>query len=200
MASLGLTPTGSHIVAARHPGGTGPLNEAGLDFYDRLVDELLAHGIAPHATLYHWDLPQALEDAGGWPVRATAEPSRTTRGSWRAGLATGWPRSRRSTSLVRRLPGLSDRRPRSGPDGPGAAVAAAHHLLVAHGLAMQAIRAAAPRPPAGIVLNFEALEPRTDRLLDLEAAALASDQMNAGSWTRSRAATTRRDGALGAGA
>ena len=51
----------------------GPVNEAGLAFYDRLVDELLSSGIAPAATLYHWDLPQALEDGGGWTNRATAE-------------------------------------------------------------------------------------------------------------------------------
>ena len=55
------------------PEGRGRVNAAGLDFYDRLVDDLLAAGIEPFATLYHWDLPQALEDAGGWPVRATAE-------------------------------------------------------------------------------------------------------------------------------
>ena len=55
------------------PEGRGRINQAGLDFYDRLVDELLAAGIRPFATLYHWDLPQALEDAGGWPLRVTAE-------------------------------------------------------------------------------------------------------------------------------
>ena len=55
------------------PEGRGRVNTAGLDFYDRLVDELLAHGIEPFATLFHWDTPQALEDAGGWPARATAE-------------------------------------------------------------------------------------------------------------------------------
>ena len=55
------------------PDGRGRVNAAGLDFYDRLVDALLEAGIRPFATLYHWDLPQALEDAGGWPARATAE-------------------------------------------------------------------------------------------------------------------------------
>src|SRR6185437_288276 len=55
------------------PGGRGAVNQAGLDFYDRLVDKLLAAGIEPYVTLYHWDLPQVLEDQGGWPNRATAE-------------------------------------------------------------------------------------------------------------------------------
>ncbi|MBO2446321.1 family 1 glycosylhydrolase [Actinomadura barringtoniae] len=62
------------------PGGRGPVNAAGLDFYDRLVDELLAAGVDPWITLYHWDLPQELEDAGGWPERDTARvPARAHR-------------------------------------------------------------------------------------------------------------------------
>ncbi len=55
------------------PTGSGPVNRAGIDFYNRLIDGLLARGISPTCTLYHWDLPQALEDAGGWPNRETAE-------------------------------------------------------------------------------------------------------------------------------
>ena len=73
MGELGLQAFRFSIAWPRVlPGGRGAVNERGLDFYDRLVDALLAAGIEPFATLYHWDLPQALEDAGGWPERATA--------------------------------------------------------------------------------------------------------------------------------
>ena len=71
------------------PEGRGRVNEAGLDFYDRLVDDLLAAGIRPFVSLYHWDLPQALEDAGGWPSRATPRRSASTSRSWPDGSATG---------------------------------------------------------------------------------------------------------------
>ncbi len=74
MAELGLDAYRFSVAWPRVvPAGVGEVSTAGLDFYDRLVDELLDNGITPYATLYHWDLPQALEDAGGWPSRATAE-------------------------------------------------------------------------------------------------------------------------------
>jgi beta-glucosidase len=72
MGQLGLGAYRFSISWPRVMRDDGTVNEAGLDFYDKLVDELLATGIDPHATLYHWDLPQILEDAGGWPARATA--------------------------------------------------------------------------------------------------------------------------------
>ncbi|HXH95645.1 MAG TPA: family 1 glycosylhydrolase, partial [Gaiellaceae bacterium] len=73
-AELGVTGFRFSIAWPRvMPEGRGRVNEAGLDFYDRLLDELLAAGIRPFPTLYHWDLPQSLEDAGGWPVRATVD-------------------------------------------------------------------------------------------------------------------------------
>ncbi len=126
------------------PGGRGPVNPAGLDFYRRLVDELLAAGIEPWVTLYHWDLPQALEDAGGWPARDTAD-----RFADYAALVHGalGDRVRNWTTLNEpwcsaflgyasgaHAPGRQRRRRR--------ACAAAHHLMLGHGLAVQAIRAA----------------------------------------------------------
>src|SRR5579872_480069 len=73
IADLGLTTYRFSISWPRvRPGGTGPVNQAGLDYYKRLADALLSRGIAPAATLYHWDLPQELQDAGGWAVRETA--------------------------------------------------------------------------------------------------------------------------------
>ena len=74
MAELGLQAYRFSISWPRIlANGRGPVNSAGLDFYDRLVDHLLAKKIVPFVTLYHWDLPQALQDEGGWPSRSTAE-------------------------------------------------------------------------------------------------------------------------------
>ena len=172
LPALGVLAPG---VAARD----GRPNEAGLAFYDRLVDELLACGIDPFITLYHWDLPQALEDAGGWPVRATAEAF----GEY-AALVAGRLGDRVGHFATLNEPHIvSDHGYRVGSHAPGrtepeAALAAAHHLLVAHALGVQAIRAEAPRAAAGIVLNFEPKHAATPHPLDQEAAAVKHDQFN----------------------
>lgn len=161
------------------PGGRGPLDPSGLDHYDRFVDALLAAGIRPFATLYHWDLPQPLEDSGGWPVRATAEAFADYAGAVAARLG-----DRLTAITTLNEPWCSaDLGYRTGEHAPGrrepdAALAAGHHLLLAHGLGVAAIRAAAPRLPVGIALNFEPKHPATDHPLDLEAAAIAHDRMN----------------------
>jgi beta-glucosidase len=180
MADLGLGAYRFSVAWPRVlPEGTGRPNEAGLDFYDRLVDELLARGIDPFVTLYHWDLPQPLEEAGGWPVRATAEAF----GEF-AALVAGRLGDRVGHFATLNEPHIvSDHGYRAGSHAPGrtepdAALSAAHHLLVAHALGVQAIRAEAPHTAAGIVLNFEPKHPATGHPLDQEAAVVAHDQFN----------------------
>jgi beta-glucosidase len=161
------------------PAGTGRVNEAGLDFYDRLVEALLEHGIAPHLTLYHWDLPQVLEDAGGWPAREIVGAF----ADYADIVARRLGDRVRSITTFNEPWVISELGYRRGVHAPGrtdgaAALAAAHHLLVAHGSAVAAIRAAAPGVPVGIVLDFEPKHPAELHILDLEAAAVEHDQMN----------------------
>ena len=180
VASLGLQAYRFSVAWPRvMPDGAGQVNTAGLDFYDRLVDELCASGIQPHATLYHWDLPQALEDAGGWPERRIADAFAgyadvvaRRLGDRLASLATinePWCAATMGYLTGEHAPGRCD---------PAAARAAGHHLLVAHGLAVAAIRAASPATPVGIVLNFEPKRPASGHPLDLEAAADEHDRFN----------------------
>jgi beta-glucosidase len=157
------------------PRGTGPVNEAGLAFYDRLVDELLGKGVDPWVTLYHWDLPQELEDAGGWPVRDTAY-----RFADYAMMVFDKLSDRVRTWTTLNEPWCSamlgyDQ----GTQAPGrkefpAAIAAAHHLLLGHGLATRRMRAAATGPvELGITLNMGSAYPATDSAADREAARRA---------------------------
>jgi beta-glucosidase len=137
------------------PNGRGQVNTAGLDFYDRLVDSLLAAGIQPFPTLYHWDLPQVLEDEGGWPVRSTAEAFADY-----AEVVARRLGDRISNWMTLNEPYVSANLGYlTGEHAPGRsslpdALAAAHHLLVGHGLAMERVRAAIPGASVGIVLNF----------------------------------------------
>jgi beta-glucosidase len=157
------------------PRGKGPVNAAGIGFYDRLVDELLAQGIDPWVTLYHWDLPQELEDAGGWPVRDTAY-----RFAEYAMLVFDALQDRVNTWTTLNEPWCSAMLGYAyGLHAPGrreypAAIAAVHHLLLGHGLATQQMRAAAPRKlDIGITLNVATAYPASDAAPDVDAARRA---------------------------
>ncbi|WP_435281254.1 GH1 family beta-glucosidase [Streptomyces koelreuteriae] len=164
------------------PAGYGPVNPKGLDFYSRLVDELLAAGIEPAATLYHWDLPQALEDRGGWRTRETAE-----RFGEYAAVVAGHLSDRVPRWITLNEPWCSAFLGYSvGRHAPGAcegrgALAAAHHLLVGHGLAVQALRAAGVRE-AGITLNLDRILPATGSPADRSAVTRA-DTLHNQVWT-----------------
>jgi beta-glucosidase len=153
------------------PDGCGRVNPAGLDFYDRLVDALLEAGIRPMATLYHWDLPQALEDRGGWPARETVDAFTeyvevvaarlgdrvrhwiTHNEPWVASwLGYGWGKH---------APGRA---------GEADALAAAHHLLLSHGRATEVLRRESQGAEVGITLNLVHVYPASDNDEDLDAA------------------------------
>ena len=150
--------------------GLGPVNEAGLAFYDRLVDELLGAGIAPAATLYHWDLPQALEDAGGWTNRATAE-----RFAEYAEVVAARLGDRIGTFITLNEPwcsaylGYASGVHAPGRTEPASALAAVQHLNLAHGLATAAVRRAAPLAQVALTLNLAWVRPASDLPADADA-------------------------------
>ncbi|WP_433214526.1 GH1 family beta-glucosidase [Microtetraspora malaysiensis] len=144
MAGLGLAAYRFSVAWPRvRPTGSGPVNPHGLDFYDRLVDDLLAHGIAPYPTLYHWDLPQALEDCGGWTSRDVAYRFADYAVAVHDRLGD---RIRTWTTLnepwVAAFLGYGSGVHAPGRQSPAAAFRAAHHLLLGHGLAASALRTA----------------------------------------------------------
>ncbi|MFI6767362.1 GH1 family beta-glucosidase [Streptomyces sp. NPDC050355] len=161
------------------PDGDGKVNAEGLAFYDRLVDGLLEAGITPSATLYHWDLPQALQDRGGWTSRETAEHLAAYASAVAGKLGD---RVRHWATLNeplcsawighlegRMAPGLRDLT---------AAVRASYHLLLGHGLATAAIRAGATDPEVGIVNNLSTVEPATGSPADAAAAVRMDGHTN----------------------
>lgn len=172
MADLGVDGYRFSIAWTRVlPDGDGPVNPAGLGFYDRLVDELLAAGITPYPTLYHWDLPQSLQDRGGWPARDTAHAFAayaSVVGEALGDRVTTWMTHNEPwvSTYVGHLygvfaPGLQDW---------GAALAAGHHILLSHGLAVEALRAAIPRARVGIALDCRPCAPASDDPADVAAA------------------------------
>lgn len=179
MRDLGLRAYRFSISWSRiFPEGTGRLNSAGLGFYERLVDTLLDNGIEPMATLYHWDLPAALDDRGGWLNRDSA--------AWFADYAD---------AVFRRLDGrvklwatlnepwvVVDGGYLHGKLAPGhrnrfEAPIASHNLMRAHGLGVQAYRAAG-RHAIGLVVNLEPKYPASQETEDLRATARAEAYMN----------------------
>jgi len=177
MAQLGLRAYRFSLAWPRiQPTGSGPANQRGLDFYRRLTDTLLDHGIQPWPTLYHWDLPQPLENAGGWPVRDTAE--RFAEYAALAHEALG-DRIARWTTLnepwCSAFLGYGTGRHAPGRREPAAAVRAAHHLLLGHGLASEAIRDSAR---VGITLNLTHVTPLSAEPADLDAARRIDGMQN----------------------
>ena len=153
------------------PGGRGAPDARGLAFYSRLVDALLEQGIRPVLTLYHWDLPQELEDAGGWPNRDTA--LRFADYAAAVGAALG-DRVEVWTTLnepwCSAFLGYGSGVHAPGRTEPGAALAAAHHLLLGHGLATEALRATLPSAAqVAITLNLHAVRAARETEADLDA-------------------------------
>ncbi|AXO34028.1 GH1 family beta-glucosidase [Micromonospora sp. B006] len=160
MAELGLRAYRFSVSWPRvRPDGTGPVEPRGLDFYDRLTDALLAAGLDPIVTLYHWDLPQALEDRGGWTVRETAEHfaqyALAVHGrlgdrvrTWTT-LNEPWCSAYLGYGSGVHAPGRRD---------AGDAFRAVHHLLLGHGLAARALRSAGVET-LGITLNLADVQP-----------------------------------------
>jgi beta-glucosidase len=153
------------------PHGKGPLNEKGLQFYDRLVDELLANDIEPWVTLYHWDLPSALGDRGGWLNRDVAEHFAEYARIMVQRLGDRvkhwithnepWCVAVLGYRIGEHAPGIRD---------PRSSWQAAHHVLLSHGLAMQAMRSEASELIAGITLNLNPAYPASASLIDQAAA------------------------------
>ena len=172
MRELGLDAFRFSVSWARVvPDGRGPVNELGLDFYDRLVDELLANDIKPFVTLFHWDTPQALEDAGGWTERATAELFVDYVDAVAARLG-----DRVDRWITHNEPGVVSWIGHAwGMHAPGRtseadAIAASHHLLLSHGWAVEALRHGSPNAQVGISLNLAHVDAASDSPADLAAA------------------------------
>jgi beta-glucosidase len=180
MSGLGLNAYRFSISWPRvQPHGYGPENTAGSAFYDRLVDELLTAGIRPTVTLYHWDLPQALEDAGGWTNRDTAyrfaEYAQIVAGRlgdrvelWST-LNEPWCSAFLGYGSGAHAPGRID---------DAGSLTAAHHLLLAHGLGSQAVRSVVPEAKMSISLNQGAVRSISAQTGDLDAARRVDGLLN----------------------
>ncbi|MGE0139730.1 MAG: GH1 family beta-glucosidase [Ilumatobacteraceae bacterium] len=161
MSALGLTGYRFSVAWPRvMPDGRGRVNSRGLDFYERLVDALLDAGITPYPTLYHWDLPQALEDRGGWTARSTA----VAFAEYTEAVVDRLGDRVQDWMTINEPYVVANHGYLTGEHAPGRrsvaeSLAASHHLLLAHGLALDRIRRVVPAARAGIVLNFTPVTP-----------------------------------------
>jgi beta-glucosidase len=180
MSDLGLEAYRFSVAWPRvQPTGSGTPNREGLEFYRRLVDGLRQRDIVPMLTLYHWDLPQALEDRGGWTSRETSERFAEYAGivyealSEEVGhwitLNEPWVAAWMGYGLGVHAPGRSD---------SAAALAATHHLLLGHGLAMERMRSAGDDNQLGVTLNLHPGHPSRDTEADRKAARRVDGQAN----------------------
>ena len=178
MAGLGLGGFRFSVSWPRvQPGGSGAINQRGLDFYRSLVDGLRARDIVPAITLYHWDLPQALEDSGGWANRDTAERF----ADYAQILADAIGDAGAMWITLNEPQVVANQGYRTGVHAPGIrddalAAAATHHLMLGHGLALARLRSALPDARAGITLDIHpirAADPRAQ-----EAAEITDAEQN----------------------
>ena len=180
LASLGLSAYRFSIAWPRVlPTGKGELNEAGLTFYDRLVDGMLERGITPSATLYHWDLPQALDDAGGWLNRDTAYrfAEYAAHAQHRLGdRVKMW--STLNEPWCSAFLGYASGEHAPGHREPEEAIRAVHHLMLGHGLAAEALHGGRRPAQVGVVLNMYDVTPASDSPADLDAARRIDGQQN----------------------
>ena len=179
VASLGLNAYRFSVSWPRvQPLGAGAWNEAGLDFYDRLVDGLLARDLAPYLTLNHWDLPAALQDSGGWAHRDTvhrfvdyAQGIAARLGDRLAAITTHnepWVMAVLGHETGVFAPGIKSR---------ATAAQVSHHLLLSHGLALQALRAQGCSADLGIVLNLSPMHAATDAPADQAKTVLEDGKL-----------------------
>lgn len=161
------------------PEGIGEVNPAGLDFYSRMVDHLLAAGITPFLTLNHWDLPQALEERGGWPSRISTAAFREY-----ADVVSRHLGDRVKNWITHNEPWvIAFLGYQSGVFAPGKqswedALRAAHHLLVSHGEAVPVIRENSRGCEVGITLNLTDVQPASSREQDQQAAGRLDGHVN----------------------
>jgi beta-glucosidase len=181
--SLGLTAFRFSISWSRvQPTGSGAVNQSGLDFYRRLVENLRSREIAPGITLYHWDLPQGLEDAGGWANRDTAERF----ADFAQIMAEAIGDDCETWMTVNEPQVSANQGYRLGIHAPGhtddaLAAAATHHLLLGHGLAAERLRSRLPNAKVGLALNlntvraYDSYSEETATVLDAEQNRIFMD-------------------------